>query len=128
VTSTLVYDGDCGFCTSSVRAAVRLRMRADVVVPWQEADLAALGLTPEQCSAKLQWVADGGGVSSGHEAVARLLLHSALPWRALGALLLMPPLSWVAGRVYDWVADHRSAMPGGTPACSLPEDQRPRAS
>jgi predicted DCC family thiol-disulfide oxidoreductase YuxK len=128
VTATLVYDGDCGFCTTAVRWITRLRLAADVVVPWQEADLGALGLTQAQCEAKLQWVADDGRTSSGHEAVARLLLHSAPPWRPLGALLLVPPFRWLAARVYDWVADHRSSMPGGTPACALPRDQRPRAS
>ena len=121
---TLVYDGDCGFCTSSVRWVTRLRLGADVVVPWQQADLPSLGLTQEQCEAKLQWV-DGTRVSSGHEAVARLLLASALPWRLPGALLLVPPVSWLAARVYDWVADHRGSMPGGTPACALPPEERP---
>ncbi len=120
--NTLVYDGDCAFCTSSVRWVRRLRLGADTVIAYQHADLGSLGLTPEQCSAKLQWV-DGPRVSSGHEAVARLLLASALPWRLLGALLLAPGLSWVAARVYDWVAAHRMSLPGGTPACALPPDE-----
>ena len=128
MTATLVYDGDCAFCTSSVRWVTRLRLRVDVVTPWQHTDLGQLGLTRQQCEAKVQWVGDDGRVSSGHEAVARLLLRSALPWRVPGALLLLPPLSWVASRVYDWVADHRGSMPGGTPACALPQDERPQAS
>jgi predicted DCC family thiol-disulfide oxidoreductase YuxK len=127
VTTTFVYDGDCGFCTTSVRWAVRLRLGADVVTPWQHADLAALGLTEEQCAAKLQWVGDDGRISSGHEAVARMLLQGPLPWRPLGALLLVPPLSWLAARVYDLVAANRQRMPGGTPACALPQEQRPKA-
>jgi predicted DCC family thiol-disulfide oxidoreductase YuxK len=124
VTATLVYDGDCGFCTTSVRWVTRLHLGADVVIPWQQADLAALGLTAQQCQAKLQWV-DGGRTSSGHEAVARLLLRSALPWRPLGALLLLPPVSWLAARAYDLIAANRTRLPGGTPACALPPDQRP---
>ena len=124
MTATLVYDGDCGFCTTSVRWVTRLHLGADVVIPWQQADLAALGLTRQQCEAKLQWV-DGGRTSSGHEAVARLLLRSALPWRPLGALLLVPPVSWLAARVYDLIAANRTRMPGGTPACALPPDERP---
>ncbi|MDP3713290.1 MAG: DUF393 domain-containing protein [Mycobacteriales bacterium] len=125
--STLVYDGDCAFCTSSVRVAERLRLRAGRVVAWQHADLPALGLTAQQCQESLQWVADDGRVSSGHAAVARLLLASALPWRPLGAVLLVPPASWVAARVYRWVADHRGSLPGGTPACALPQEDRPQA-
>lgn len=127
MTTTLVYDGDCAFCTSSVRLARRLRLHADAVTPWQHADLASLGLTQQQCESSLQWV-DGEQISSGHAAVAGLLLASALPWRPLGFLLRTPPFSWVAARAYRWVADHRTSLPGGTPACALPQDQRPRAS
>ncbi len=125
--TTLVYDGDCGFCTSAVRWVARLGLDPGTVTPWQTADLPSLGLTQQQCEEKLQWVADGGRVSSGHEAVARLLLHSALPWRLPGALLLTPPLSWLAARVYTAVAAHRGKLPGGTPACALPPAQRPGA-
>jgi predicted DCC family thiol-disulfide oxidoreductase YuxK len=123
--TTLVYDGDCAFCTSSIRWARRLRLRADAITAYQHADLPALGLTPEQCDEKLQWVADSGRVSSGHEAVARLLLASPLPWRPVGAVLLVPPVSWLAARVYAWVAANRHRLPGGTAACALPQEQRP---
>ncbi len=118
---TLVFDGDCAFCTSSVRAAHRLGLRPDVVIAWQFADLAALGLTEEQCASALQWVS-GSRVASGHEAVARMMLAGPLPWRPIGLLLLTPPVSWVAARLYRWVADHRGSLPGGTPACALPPD------
>jgi predicted DCC family thiol-disulfide oxidoreductase YuxK len=123
--TTLVYDGDCGFCTTSIRWVKRLRLRADSVVAWQHADLEALGLTPEQCDLKLQWVADDGAISSGHEAVAQLLRHSAPPWRPVGMLLLTPPLSWLAARAYAWVSANRQRLPGGTPACALAPEQRP---
>jgi predicted DCC family thiol-disulfide oxidoreductase YuxK len=123
--TTLVYDGDCGFCTTSIRWVKRLRLRADSVIAWQHADLDALGLTPEQCDLKLQWAAENGALSSGHEAVARLLLQSALPWRPVGMLLLTPPLSWLAARAYAWVSANRQRLPGGTPACALTPEQRP---
>lgn len=121
---TLVYDGDCAFCTSSVRAAARLGLRPDVVIAWQHADLNDLGLTQAQCEQALQWVS-GSRVASGHAAVARMMLAGPLAWRPVGALLLTPPISWLAARVYRWVADHRGSLPGGTPACALPADQRP---
>ena len=126
--TTLVYDGDCGFCTTAVRWIDRLRLRAGTVVPWQTADLPSLGLTQAECEEKLQWVADDGRVSAGHEAVARLLLHTGLPWSVPGALLLVPPLSWLAAWVYELVAANRGKLPGGTPACALPPEQRPKAS
>ena len=117
--STLVYDGDCGFCTTSVRAMARLRIRVEVVIPWQHADLDALGLTPEQCTEKLQWVADDGSRASGHLAVAALLEGNRM-WKPVGLLLRAPGISWLAGHLYDWIAAHRMSLPGGTPACALP--------
>jgi predicted DCC family thiol-disulfide oxidoreductase YuxK len=127
VTATLVYDGDCAFCTSSVRWVPRLRMRVDEIVAWQFADLASLGLTEQQCVDKLQLVLPSG-TWSGHAAVGKLLLRSQWYWRPVGLLLLTPPVSWLARGVYRWVADHRDKMPGGTPACALPPEQRPKAS
>lgn len=120
--TTLVYDGDCGFCTSAVHAMSRLRIHADVVIPWQHADLAALGLTPEECSDKVQWVGDRGEHRSGHEAVAALLVGSG-PWKLVGRLLTAPGISWLAARSYDWIAAHRMSLPGGTPACAVPPSQ-----
>jgi predicted DCC family thiol-disulfide oxidoreductase YuxK len=121
--TTLVFDGDCAFCTSAVALVGRFGLRADTAIAWQHADLTAMGLTEAQCQDKVQWV-DNGRISSGHEAVARLLLNSAVPWRPLGRLLLLPPLNWLAAWVYDWVARHRHQLPGGTPACGVPPTHR----
>ncbi|MCU1600048.1 MAG: hypothetical protein JWO22_757 [Frankiales bacterium] len=115
---TLVFDGDCGFCTSSVRAMARLHIRAASVIAWQHADLGALALTPEQCTEKLQWIADDGSHASGHEAVAALL-RANRPWAPLGHALLLPGISWLAAGAYSWIAAHRMSLPGGTPACAL---------
>ena len=117
--TTLVFDGDCGFCTTCVRAMRRLRIRADVVVPWQQADLAALGLTAQQCQEAVQHVDDDGTVRSGHVAIAQLLKGSG-PWKPLGSLLVVPGVSRLAGWVYAWVSAHRQSLPGGTPACQVP--------
>jgi predicted DCC family thiol-disulfide oxidoreductase YuxK len=35
--------------------------------------------------------------------------------RLLGSRAMAP----VAARVYRWVSEHRSALPGGTPSCAL---------
>lgn len=124
--ATLVYDGDCAFCTRSVQLLPRLRLARSRVVAWQHADLPALGLTAQQCQQAVQWVQDGR-VHSGAPAVARLLLASGSVWAVLGALLRVPPLSWLAALVYGLVAANRSRLPGGTPACALPPAERPGA-
>ena len=123
VDATLVYDGDCAFCTRSVAVMPRLRLARPTVVAWQHADLPALGLTPAQCEQAVQWVAPDGRVDSGAQAVARLLLASGGLWALLGALLRVPPASWVAAVLYRWVAANRHRLPGGTPACALPPER-----
>ena len=44
--------------------------------------------------------------------------HGAPLWRPLGHLVTLPGVRRLAGRVYTYVADHRYALPGGTPACA----------
>ena len=120
MTSTLVYDGDCGFCTTAAGWIPRLRLRADRVVAWQHADRAALGLPPAQCQLELQWVEDRGS-AGGHRAIAGLLKNSGRGWALLGHLLLLPLVSSVAAAVYRLVAANRTRLPGGTPACGIPQ-------
>ncbi|MEU8201132.1 DUF393 domain-containing protein [Streptosporangium sp. NPDC049046] len=115
----LVFDGDCGFCTTSVRFAERrIGVRARVV-PWQFADLRALGVTRERAEREVLWVEDGR-VYGEAQAVARLLIAAGLPWSPLGFVLRIPPFRWVARGVYRLVAANRHRLPGGTPACALP--------
>lgn len=118
--ATLVFDGDCGFCTRCVALVPRSARRTTTVVPYQRADLAALGLTAAECASAVQWVADDGTRSRGAGAVARLLRDAGGGWRVLGTALLVPPLSWVAALVYRVVAANRMRLPGGTPACAAP--------
>jgi predicted DCC family thiol-disulfide oxidoreductase YuxK len=118
----LVFDGDCGFCTTSVRWAERWCRPAARFVPWQQLDLDAHGLTRDEVTRAVQWLpaAREAPVRSGAGAVARTLLRSRWPWRPLGLLMLLPPVSWVASVVYVIVAANRYRLPGGTPACAAP--------
>lgn len=115
----LLYDGDCAFCTTCAGLAER-RFRPDAeIVPWQFADLDELGVSAEQATAALQWVEADGGVRSGHEAVAAMLLSAGPLARLGGRLLLLPGISWAAARAYRLIAANRHRLPGGTPACRL---------
>ncbi len=91
----LIFDGDCGFCTTSARFASRWvdrRHRYDIQ-PWQQVDLAPFGLTEEDCIAAAQFVRRDGTVVAAHLAIAEGLKHGALPWRPLGHAMTLPGVS-----------------------------------
>ena len=119
---TFVYDGDCSFCTTCAQFIERRIPTRARVVPWQFADLEALGLTAEQCEESVQWVGDS--TAAGPDAIALLLRDAGRTWRAAGTALQWGPVRLAAWPVYRWVAEHRHLMPGGTAACSLPQAQR----
>ena len=115
----LVYDGDCAFCSASVRFGRRWIRRMPTVVPAQAADLVALGLTADQCAEAVQYVALDRRVHSAEDAVIAVLLAAGRGWWVLGALLRVPGVHWTAGVVYRWVARNRHRLPGGTDQCTM---------
>jgi len=127
----LVYDGDCAFCSSSIRWLEARFPRAFVAVPYQRADLDVLALTERECHERVQWIADMAAPvttrESGARAVGALLRTGGAArggpagsaYRAAGALTRVPPTSWVASGVYALVARNRHRLPGGTPTCRL---------
>ena len=122
-TPLLIFDGDCAFCTSSVRFIERRIRRHPRIQSWQRSDLAELGLTQEQCETAVQLI-ENGRVTSAHVAIARLLIYGKQGWAVLGYLLLVPGIKQIAGVVYRWVAKNRDRMPGGTAECALPQSER----
>lgn len=125
--ATMVFDGDCAFCTSSVRWAERHLGAPVEFTPWQELDLEALSLTQQQVEHAVQWLPAPdrrGVIRSGAGAVGRLLLCSRWPWRGLALFALVPPFSWVAALAYRVIAVNRHRLPGGTPACAMPAATR----
>lgn len=122
----MLYDGDCGFCTSSARLVPRLGCRAEVV-PWQRwPHLGEHGITEEAAGEALHAVSDGE-VLVGHQAVAGVLHTSRyLPVRLAGATIGSRLVSPLAARVYTWVAAHRGSLPGGTPTCAIETDEASR--
>ncbi|MGW1680744.1 thiol-disulfide oxidoreductase DCC family protein [Saccharopolyspora sp. NPDC002376] len=120
----LIYDGDCGFCTRSVRLAERLPVRMRVLA-WQEADLAAYRTTPDRARHEVLWVAPSGRVFGGAAAVAELLKSCRTPWPVAGLALSAPVLRTLAEWAYRAIAANRYRLPGDTPACRLPDEERP---
>jgi alpha-1,6-mannosyltransferase len=121
----LIYDGDCAFCTRSARVIERWIPTNAKIEPWQFADLAALGTDESRAQDEVLWIDVDGQVYGGAQAVARLLVGAGGAWVVAGTLMRVPPISWIAHVVYRVVAANRYRLPGGTPACALPADQRP---
>lgn len=119
----LVYDGNCGFCTTCVRLLERIGPDAEIVA-WQLTDLAALGITEEQAADAVRLVQIDGTVYSGHEAIAAVLNTGGGIWRIVGRSVLLPGISWMAAKLYRLIADNRYRLPGGTPACAVTRGPR----
>lgn len=117
---TLLYDGDCGFCT---RSATWIAARGNVAIePWQRRAALPGGLTEDDVSARAYWLEDDRPVAGGAEAVARALqARGGLLGRA-GRLLRSRALAGVAEAAYQRVARHRYQLPGGTEACRIDPD------
>jgi predicted DCC family thiol-disulfide oxidoreductase YuxK len=118
VAATVVFDGDCGFCT---RCAEWLRSHLDAdahsdhgadidVVPWQQTDLGALGLTHEDVAAAVWWVAPDEPPRRGAAAVAASLRACRRPWPVVGALLDARAMRPFARGAYALVARHRGRL------------------
>ncbi len=120
----LVFDGDCAFCTRSVRFVERRIRRRPEIRSWQSLDLASLALTREDCETAVQWIGPAGERASAHVAVARTLVHGGKGWAVLGRIILLPGVKTVSGAVYRWIARNRHRMPGGTAECNLPASER----
>ena len=118
--ATLIYDGDCGFCTRWVKWAEK-RLPASVAITSSTSiDLAPFGVTSKEAAAAAWWIDPDGRKRRGHEAIAKVLTEFGGAWRGLGILLVTPPVSWCAAGGYALVARFRSRLPGGSPTCRVP--------
>ena len=107
--SVLIFDGECGFCR---RRANWLRDHAvcDLqIIAWQEADLASLTLTAEQCQQRVQWI-DGSHQASGGAAIARCLQGCRQPWKTMGSIMRWPVMRNLTELGYRVVAANRGRI------------------
>jgi predicted DCC family thiol-disulfide oxidoreductase YuxK len=129
----LVFDGDCGFCTTSALWVARHwpegpRMVVPKIVAWQalgDEGLHDLGLSREQANASAWWV-DGRGQFGADKAIAKALLACRAPWSWLGGALVVPPGTWLGRFLYPVIARHRHRLPGSTAACRV-DEVKPRS-
>lgn len=125
VTGVLLFDGDCGFCTSCARWLQRVVPTDARIAPYQRAPLTRLGVTTAQAAESLQWVDDAGRRAAGPQAIAALLQGSTSPgWQSVGKMLAAEPAQAIAWPTYRWVARNRGRIPSGRPAMADPEPER----
>lgn len=119
----LIFDGDCGFCTTVATRAERLLATGEkdpTVIASQFVDLPELGIDPDRASTEVLWVGRDSHVSGGVDAIADWLTWHTSIYRPLGLILRLPLVHPLAALAYRWVARNRHRMPGGTPACAMP--------
>jgi predicted DCC family thiol-disulfide oxidoreductase YuxK len=118
----LIFDGDCGFCTSAANYILKHSSTKIVAEPFQFLDPSSYGLTLEDVTAKVYLIVDEKKFA-GHEAFAVLFqIQNNLLLRVFGKVMLVPPLLWLSKPGYALVAKFRHKLPGGTPACKMPRN------
>src|SRR5436190_21440444 len=89
MTGTVLYDADCGFCTSCAHWLER--HGSCQVKPWQSVDLDALHLTIEDVTTAAWWLdSSGRATASGAQAIAAALCTCGPAYRLLGFLMTLP--------------------------------------
>lgn len=108
----VVFDGECGFCRRWIRRMNSWFRKHPDSVAWQQADLAGLGLTANECRVAVQFVGQDMRTWSGSDAVARILIVTGFPYSIAGRCMLVPGFRAVAQACYRWVADNRHRFKG----------------
>lgn len=123
----MVVDGDCGFCMKSAGFLQRNFSGHWDVVTSQSIDYKALGLTDNDVKVASWWVDSVDGRIRrypGAKNFAALLINSGRIFKPLGYLMFIPPISWIAAIVYQWIARNRGKMPGASAACEVPPSSK----
>ena len=125
MTWVLFFDGDCAFCSNSVRQVVRFDKHARVsFAPLQGKLAAEMGFTHHAAAADGTMVllreADGQ-VFTRSGALIELARALGGGWRFFTLARFIPkPLR---DRAYRWIADHRYLFMGKSDTCSLPDSE-----
>jgi len=118
----LLYDGECGFCSASVRFILRHERDHELLfAPRQSAVgqelLARHGLGPAPGTMVLL---ESGRVFVRSTATLRICRHLRWPWRAAAWLLMIPaPLRDMGYRI---VAGNRQRLSGNV-SCAMPSNE-----
>ncbi len=121
---TLIFDGECGFCTAYVNWFRARNQQSVHIVAFQNIDPKEYGLTLEKVQREAWWVTPTRKFA-GNRAIAHTLKACGMPWSGIGVMIDVIPVRWLAALVYQWIARHRNNLPGGFPACRTNGHQNP---
>lgn len=117
--TTLIYDGDCGFCTLCVTWGLKNLVDFPNPLPFQKLNPVDYGLSQNDVR-KAVWLISGSTVLSGARAVAWILKgQRRLIWRLLGRFIDWCPIRPLAALGYRLVAVNRHRLPGATTECKM---------
>lgn len=116
----LLYDGDCAFCSTTIRLLQKWMARPPRMVPFQFTDVQEYGLTKQECSEEIKFVDASMQIHGGEAAFKKVFFEAGGFWRLFGGILATPIIRQISAVVYRWVAKNRHSLPGGTPACAMP--------
>lgn len=117
----LLFDGDCGFCTRSVRWLANLGILAYPAVPWQTVPDAELPVPVKQLMTEVVLELPHGRTLGGADALSASVCASGSGLRFLGRLANLPVVRSIARAVYRMVARNRYRIPGASAACKVDE-------
>lgn len=125
MTWVLFFDGDCAFCSKSVRQVLRFDTQKRVsFAPLQGKLAAELGFTRHAAESDGTMVLlreSDNQVFTRSDALIELARALGGGWRVFTLARFIPkPLR---DMVYRWVADHRYLFLGRSDACSLPDPE-----
>ncbi|WP_245873314.1 thiol-disulfide oxidoreductase DCC family protein [Streptomyces phaeoluteigriseus] len=117
----LAYDGDCGFCQTSVDRIRAIAAPTLEAVPWQFLPAESTAPHLERLDREVLLLRGGMVLAGGADAVARYVGASpSRTYRVLAAVVRLPGIRACARVVYRWVSRNRHRLPGGTSACAVP--------
>lgn len=119
----LFFDGECAFCSDSVRWISRLDRRGKISFAPLQGKLAAekslSGYAAGKGGTLVLFREEDGRLFTKSNALIELTRALGGWWRLLAVARFIPP--FLRDAVYQWVADNRYRIMGKSDSCSLPD-------
>jgi len=116
----VLYDGNCGFCTSAVGLLKKLdRSSKLVLIDYHDKQLTRArfpGLDHLELGSAMHVVTSDGKVLDGFFALRRTLLST--PFAPLGLILYLPGMSIIGTYFYSWFARNRGRLGCSASSCN----------